>query len=32
MRKVIEQELEYRGTSVVICVRECIQTMRRKAK
>ena len=31
MEKVIEEEINYRGVSVVICRRECIQTAKRHA-
>ena len=32
IRKVIKEEVEYRGVSVIIPRRECIQTLKRKAK
>lgn len=32
MKKLFKQEIEYRGLSVIISRRECIQTARRKAK
>jgi len=31
MEKVIREELEYHGVSVIVCRRECIQTLRRHA-
>ena len=31
MEKVIKEELEYHGVSVIVCRRECIQTLRRHA-
>ena len=31
MEKVIQEELEYHGVSVIVCRRECIQTLRRHA-
>jgi indolepyruvate ferredoxin oxidoreductase alpha subunit len=31
MEKIIREELEYKGTSVIIARRECIQTARRHA-
>ena len=32
MEKVIREEIEYHGVSVIVCRRECIQTARRHAK
>mgnify|MGYP002623992207 CR=1 FL=1 len=32
MEKVIREELEYHGVSVIVCRRECIQTLKRHAK
>ena len=32
MEQVIKEEIEYHGVSVIICRRECIQTLRRHAK
>ena len=32
MEKVIKEEVEYHGVSVIICRRECLQTLRRHAK
>ena len=32
MEKVIKEEIEYHGVSVIICRRECLQTLRRHAK
>ncbi len=32
MEKVIKEEIEYRGVSVVVCRRECIQTAKRHLK
>ncbi|MBR6466368.1 MAG: indolepyruvate ferredoxin oxidoreductase, partial [Bacteroidales bacterium] len=32
MQKVIREEIEYRGVSVVVCRRECIQTAKRHLK
>lgn len=31
MEKVIDEEINYHGVSVIICRRECIQTARRHA-
>ena len=31
MEKVIDEELNYSGVSVIICRRECIQTAKRHA-
>ena len=32
MERVIKEEIEYRGVSVVVCRRECIQTAKRHLK
>ena len=32
MKQVIREEINYHGTSVVIARRECIQTLKRKAR